>query len=172
MDFKTLYNFMLKLTSAFENSKCRKDFACGLESAFSKILSVEKIKIYILDEFSFILKDFEKPWENLSEDESMQIQKVLNSFVGSKESARLSDDIIYMPILEETKILGALKIIPDGSIDSQNDFFQIAPLVQKQISYAILTFKSREKMQLNTKFNQTIRNKTKKLETQYELNYI
>ena len=172
MDFKTLYNFMLKLTSAFENSKCRKDFACGLESAFSKILSVEKIKIYILDEFSFILKDFEKPWENLSEDESMQIQKVLNSFVGSKESARLSDNIIYMPILEETKILGALKIIPDGSIDSQNDFFQIAPLVQKQISYAILNFKSREKMQLNTKFYQTIRNIAKIIETQYELSYI
>ncbi len=157
MDFKTFYNFMYKLTCSFEKSKCRTDFIESLESAFSKILSVEKIKIYVLDEFSFVLKDFEKPWENMSDgEENQKIQSVLNSFVGSKENAKLVDNIIYMPIYEETKILGAIKIIPDEITDEQNEIFQIAPLVQKQISYAVLNFKSREKMQLNTKFYQTI----------------
>ena len=173
MDFKTFYNFMYKLTCAFEKSKCRTDFIESLESAFSKILSIEKIKIYVLDEFSFVLKDFEKPWENMSDgEENQKIQSVLNSFVGSKKNAKLVDNIIYMPIYEETKILGAIKIIPDEITDEQNEIFQIAPLVQKQISYAVLNFKSREKMQLNTKFYQTIRNIAKIIETQYELSYI
>ena len=52
MDYKTLYNFMLKLTSAFEKSKSRKDFILGLEAAFSKVLRIEGIKIYTLVEFS------------------------------------------------------------------------------------------------------------------------
>ena len=173
MDYKTLYNFMLKLTSAFEKSKSRKDFILGLEAAFSKVLRIEGIKIYTLDEFSYVLKDFEKPWENLSDDEqNKKIQDVLNSFVGSKESAKLDDINIYIPVFEETKILGLLEITLERQITPDNEFFEIVPLVQRQISYAVLNFKSGEKMKLNTKFYKTIRNIAKIIETQYELSYI
>ncbi len=173
MDYKTFYNFMLKLTVAFEKSKCRGDFIVGLESAFAKVLQVDRIKIYTLDDFSYTVKDFEKPWENLSDvEENKKIQEILNSFVGSKESSRLENNVIYMPIFEDTKILGVLKITLDKKIKSDNDFFEIATLVQKQISYAVLNFKSGEKMKLNTKFYQTIRNIAKIIETQYELSYI
>ena len=173
MDYKTFYNFMLKLTSAFEKSKCRRDFILGLESAFAKILQVDSVKIYTLDEFSYVLKDFEKPWENFVDDcQNQKLHDVLNSFVGSKENTKFQDNIIYMPISEDTKILGVLKIVSDKKIDSDNDFFEISQLIQKQISYAVLNFKSSEKMKLNTKFHQTIRNIAKIIETQYELSYI
>lgn len=164
---------MLKLTNAFEKSSCRKDFLDSLEAAFSKVLQVESIKIYVLDEFSYVLKDFEKPWESsIEQDENKKIQEVLNSFIGSKDCTKLEDNIIYMPIFDNTKIIGVLKIILDKKIKSDNDFFEISQLVQKQISYAVLNFKSGEKMKLNTKFYQTIRNIAKIIETQYELSYI
>ena len=173
MDYKTFYNFMLKLTNAFEKSSCRKDFLDSLEAAFSKVLQVESIKIYVLDEFSYVLKDFEKPWESsIEQDENKKIQEVLNSFIGSKDCTKLEDNVIYMPIFDNTKIIGVLKIILDKKIKSDNDFFEISQLVQKQISYAVLNFKSGEKMKLNTKFYQTIRNIAKIIETQYELSYI
>ena len=172
MDYKKFYNFMLKLTYAFEKSECRKDFIEGLESAFAKILQVEQIKIYTLDEFSFNIKDFEKPWENISDDENHNIKQILNSFVGLKESAKLDGNAIYMPILEDIKIIGLIKILLDNQITKNNDFFEISQLVQRQISYAVLNFKSGEKMKLNTKFYKTIRNIAKIIETQYELSYI
>ena len=163
---------MLKLTYAFEKSECRKDFIEGLESAFAKILQVEQIKIHTLDEFSFNIKDFEKPWENISDDENHNIKQILNSFVGLKESAKLDGNAIYMPILEDIKIIGLIKILLDNQITKNNDFFEISQLVQRQISYAVLNFKSGEKMKLNTKFYKTIRNIAKIIETQYELSYI
>lgn len=173
MDYKTFYNFMLKLTNAFEKSSCRKDFLDSLEAAFSKVLQVESIKIYVLDEFSYVLKDFEKPWESsIEQTQNAKIQEVINSFIGSKDYTKLEDNIIYMPIFDNTKIIGVLKIILDKKIKSDNDFFEISQLVQKQISYAVLNFKSGEKMKLNTKFYQTIRNIAKIIETQYELSYI
>ena len=173
MDYKTFYNFMLKLTNAFEKSSCRKDFLDSLEAAFSKVLQVESIKIYVLDEFSYVLKDFEKPWESsIEQTQNAKIQEVINSFIGSKDYTKLEDNIIYMPIFDNTKIIGVLKIILDKKINSDNDFFEISQLVQKQISYAVLNFKSGEKMKLNTKFYQTIRNIAKIIETQYELSYI
>ena len=173
MDYKTFYNFMLKLTNAFEKSSCRKDFLDSLEAAFSKVLQVESIKIYVLDEFSYVLKDFEKPWESsIEQAQNAKIQEVINSFIGSKDCAKLEDNVIYMPIFDNTKIIGVLKIILDKKIKPDNDFFEISQLVQKQISYAVLNFKSGEKMKLNTKFYQTIRNIAKIIETQYELSYI
>ena len=173
MDYKTFYNFMLKLTNAFEKSSCRKDFLDSLEAAFSKVLQVESIKIYVLDEFSYVLKDFEKPWESsIEQAQNAKIQEVINSFIGSKDYTKLEDNIIYMPIFDNTKIIGVLKIILDKKIKPDNDFFEISQLVQKQISYAVLNFKSGEKMKLNTKFYQTIRNIAKIIETQYELSYI
>ena len=173
MDYKTFYNFMLKLTNAFEKSSCRKDFLDSLEAAFSKVLQVESIKIYVLDEFSYVLKDFEKPWESsIEQAQNAKIQEVINSFIGSKDYTKLEDNVIYMPIFDNTKIIGVLKIILDKKIKSDNDFFEISQLVQKQISYAVLNFKSGEKMKLNTKFYQTIRNIAKIIETQYELSYI
>ncbi len=173
MDYKTLYNFMLKLTYAFEKSNSRADFILRLEGAFSKVLRIDRIKIYLLDDFSYVLKDFEKPWENLADDEQNQkVQKVLNSFVGSKDSAKSGEDALYMPIYEDTKIVGLLEIILERKIEESDEFFEIAPLVQRQISYAVLNFKSGEKMKLNTKFYKTIRNIAKIIETQYELSYI
>ena len=65
-----------------------------------------------------------------------------------------------------------LEIALEKQINSDNEFFEIAPLVQRQISYAVLNFKSGEKMKLNTKFYKTIRNIAKIIETQYELSYI
>lgn len=173
MDYKTLYNFMLKLTYAFEKSNSRADFILRLEGAFSKVLRIDRIKIYLLDDFSYVLKDFEKPWENLADDEQNQkVQKVLNSFVGSKDSAKSGEDALYMPIYEDTKIVGLLEIILERKIEESDEFFEIAPLVQRQISYAVLNFKSGEKMKLNAKFYKTIRNIAKIIETQYELSYI
>ena len=96
---------MYKLTCAFEKSCGRTDFISGLEVAFAKILRIDCVKIYLLDDFSYVLKDFEKPWENLADNEQNQkIQKVLNSFVGSKDSAKCDKDVIYMPVYENTKI--------------------------------------------------------------------
>ena len=97
MDYKNFYNFMLKLTNAFEKSSCRKDFLDSLEAAFSKVLQVESIKIYVLDEFSYVLKDFEKPWESsIEQTQNAKIQEVINSFIGSKDYTKLEDNIIYM----------------------------------------------------------------------------
>lgn len=164
---------MYKLTCAFEKSCGRTDFISGLEAAFAKILRIDCVKIYLLDDFSYVLKDFEKPWENLADNEQNQkIQKVLNSFVGSKDSAKCDKDVIYMPVYENTKIVGLLEIALEREIETDNEFFEIAPLVQRQISYAVLNFKSGEKMKLNIKFYKTIRNIAKIIETQYELSYI
>lgn len=161
---------MLKLTSVFEKSRSQKDFIEGLEAAFSKLLRVESIKIYLVDEFSYALKDFEKPWENLGENK--ELEEVLTSFAGLKESATLKDNNIYMPIREDNKILGVLKIVPNETFNLEHEFFSAAPLIQGQISYAVINFKSREKMKLTTRFYKTIRNIAKIIETQYELSYI
>ena len=173
MDFKTLYSFMYKLTQAFEKSQCQKDFIEGLETAFSKVLRVEKAKIFLLDEFSFVLKDFEKPWENLPESEfNTKIRSLLDSFAISKENFKLVENNIFMPIRENSKVLGVVQILCEQEISETDSFFEIAQLVEAQLSYAILNFKQREKMKLNTRFYQTIRNIAKIIETQYELSYI
>lgn len=173
MDFKTLYNFINKLTAVFEKSKTRKDFILGLETVFLKVLKLDSLKIYILDEFSYSLKDFEKPWENLGDDENnSKLKEIINSFLAQKESYKISENVIYIPIYDDIKILGLLKLVLDEKITSEDEFFEIASLVRGQISYAVLNFKFREKTQLNTKFYQTIRNIAKLIETQYELSYI
>ena len=173
MDFKTLYNFINKLTAVFEKSKTRKDFILGLETVFLKVLKLDSLKIYILDEFSYSLKDFEKPWENLGDDENnSKLKEIINSFLAQKESYKISENVIYIPIYDDIKILGLLKLVLDEKITPEDEFFEIASLVRGQISYAVLNFKFREKTQLNTKFYQTIRNIAKIIETQYELSYI
>lgn len=173
MNFKTFYNFMVKLTSAFEKSVSQKDFTQGLEAAFSKVLRIEKVKIYMLDEFSFILKDFEKPWENLAKcEENKKVLDMLETFAVSKENFKLFENNIFMPVRENSKVLGILKIVCEQNIEENDEFFEIAPLVEAQISYAILNFKQKEKMKLNARFYKTIRNIAKIIETQYELSYI
>lgn len=173
MDFKTLYNFMHKLTCAFEKSNSQEDFIQGLEGAFAKILKLEGIEIFLLDEHTFALKNFLKPWENLTDKaQSEQLRGVMDSFGISKESYKIQNNTIFMPIKENAKVLGVIKLCLDNEISPQDDFFEITQLIEAQISYAISNFKQKEKMKLNTRFYQTIRNIAKIIETQYELNYI
>ena len=75
MDFQTLYNFTYSLTKLYDEATDRYALIEGFSKALSLFFPIEDLKIYLMDEYSYLLKDFEKPWESLSlNDDSEKIK--------------------------------------------------------------------------------------------------
>ena len=66
MDFQTLYDFTYSLTKLYDEAHDRCALVDGFMKALNLYFPIEDLKIYLMDEYSFLLKDFTKPWENLS----------------------------------------------------------------------------------------------------------
>ena len=67
MDFQTLYNFTFSLTKLYDEASDRCALVEGFHKALTLFFPIEEIKVFLMDEYSFLLKDFIKPWENLSQ---------------------------------------------------------------------------------------------------------
>ncbi len=173
MEMETLYNFSYTLVKSFENAEDRKELLENFSKALRLFFTIEELKIYMMDEYSFLLKDFTKPWENLSHSpENEEIKKQFDNFLIQKSTFIINENILYFPICQKNKTLGIVKLKSSQNIDPKNSFFKILPLVIAQISMLTATLKNKEMIKISSKFHQTVRNIAKITETQYELDYI
>ena len=173
MDFQTLYNFTYSLTKLYDEATDRNILVEGFKQALSLFFPIDEIKIYLMDEYSFLLKDFTKPWENLSlNKENEEIKKYFDNFLIQKSQFEKENNILYFPIIQKHKTLGLVKLKTREEIKEKNEFFSIFPLVSAQISMFITTLKNSEQIKISTKFHQTLRNIAQITQTQYELDYI
>ena len=173
MDFQTLYNFSYSLTKSYDEASDRNALVEGFKQALSLFFPIEDLQVYLMDEYSFLLKDFTKPWENLSQNsENDEIKKHFDNFLVQKSQYEKEKNILYFPIIQKHKTLGLVKLKSREEIKEKNEFFNIFPLVSTQISMFITTLKNSEQIKISTKFHQTLRNIAQITQTQYELNYI
>ena len=173
MEFETLYNFSYTLIKSFEETKDRNDLVENFSKALRLFFSVDELKIYLMDEYSFLLKDFTKPWENLVQNnKNIKIKQKFDNFLIQKSNFEIEENILYFPICQKNKTLGIVKLKLCDKIDPNNDFFKILPLVIAQISMLTATLKNKEIIKISSKFHQTVRNIAKITETQYEPDYI
>ncbi len=173
MEVQTLYDFTYILTKSYEDAMNRKSLTEGFLKALSLFFSIEELKIFLMDEYSYTLKDFIKPWENLIENkENIEIKKHFDDFLIQKSTYEIKENVLYFPITQKHKTLGVVKLKAREEINSNNEFFKILPLVIAQISMLISTLRGSEQIKTSSKFHQTVRNIAKITETQYELDYI
>ncbi|MBQ4646025.1 MAG: sensor domain-containing diguanylate cyclase [Candidatus Gastranaerophilales bacterium] len=173
MDFQTLYDFIYSLTKLYDEAKDRNTLVEGFKQALSLFFPIEETKIYLMDEYSFLLKDFTKPWENLSQNsENEEIKKHFDNFLIQKSQFVKEKNILYFPIVQKHKTLGLIKLKSREEIKEKNEFFKVFPLVSAQISMFITTLKNSEQIKISTNFHQTLRNIAQITQTQYELDYI
>jgi len=173
MDFQTLYDFTYSLTKLYDEATDRNILVNGFKQALSLFFPIEEIKIYLIDEYSYLLKDFTKPWENLSiNKENEEIKKHFDNFLIQKSQFEKEKNILYFPIIQKHKTLGLVKLKSREEIKEKNDFFKIFPLISAQISMFITTLKNSEQIKISSKFHQTLRNIAQITQTQYELDYI
>ena len=173
MDFQTLYDFTYSLTKLYDEATDRNILVEGFKQALSLFFPIDEIKIYLMDEYSFLLKDFTKPWENLSlNNENEEIKKYFDNFLIQKSQFEKEKNVLYFPIVQKHKTLGLVKLKSREEIKEKNEFFKIFPLVSAQISMFITTLKNSEQIKISTNFHQTLRNIAQITQTQYELDYI
>lgn len=173
MDFQTLYDFTYSLTKLYDEANDRNTLIDGFRQALSLFFPIEELKIYMMDEYSFLLKDFTKPWENLSQNtENEEIKRHFDNFLVQKSQYEKEKNILYFPIVQKHKTLGIAKVKSREDIKEKNEFFNIFPLVSAQISMYITTLKNSEQIKISSKFHQTLRNIAQITQTQYELDYI
>jgi len=173
MNTQTLYDFIYLLTKSHQNATDRKTLVAGFIKALNIFFPTEDLEIYLMDEYSFLLKDFIKPWENISiTNNNEDIRKHFDNFLIKKSNCEIDENILYFPIIKQNKTLGIVKLKSREIIDKNNEFFDILPLVVAQISMLLMTLKNSEDSKLSSKFYQTVKNIAKITETQYELDYI
>ncbi|MBR1617969.1 GGDEF domain-containing protein [bacterium] len=170
MDTKKLYDFIFTLTKSLENTTSREELTEEFSKALSVFFPISKVSIFLIDEYSFLLKDFTKPWENLSQDNKMK--KYFDDFLIKKSDYIIEDNYFYFPILQKNKTLGLIQINSIEKIKEDNPFLKILPLASAQISMIISTLKNEEKIKITSKFHQTLKNIAQITQTQYELDYI
>ncbi len=170
MQFQTLYNFIYEFTKNFEQTNSREQLIESFKTAMNNFFALEDIKIYLMDEYSFVLKDFIKPWENYSIDN--KIQNYFDNFLTQKSIYELNEKTLYFPLSQKHKTLGIVELNAKEKINPNDDFFEILPLIKAQISLFCTTLKDREQIKLSSKFHQIIKNMAQITQTQYELDYI
>lgn len=170
---KKLYDFVSLLIGAAQNSSDREGLIEGITKALSLFFSITELKIYLMDEYSFLLKDFVKPWESLSvDDENNEIKKHFDNFLIKKSQFKIDGNDFYFPIVQNNKTLGVVKIRSREAIGEDNNFIDILPLSIAQISMLISTLRSNEQIKITSRFHQTLKNIAQITQTQYELDYI
>ena len=173
MDFQTLYDFTYSLTKLYDEVSDRNALVEGFQKALILFFPIEELKIYLIDEYSFLLKDFTKPWENLSHNsENEEIKKHFDNFLIQKSQFVKEKNILYFPIVQKHKTLGIVKLKTREEIKEKNEFFKIFPLVGAQISMFITTLKNSEQVKISSNFHKTLKNIAQITQTQYELDYI
>ena len=170
MDFQTLYDFTYSLTKLYDEAVDRNALVEGFKKSLSLFFPIEDLKVYLMDEYSYLLKDFEKPWENISLND--EIKKHFDNFLIQKSQYIKEKNILYFPIVQKHKTLGLVKLKSREEIKEKNEFFNIFALVTAQISMFITTLKNSEQVKISTKFHQTLKNIAQITQTQYELDYI
>ncbi len=173
MEFNKLYNFSYSILKGYEQAIGRNELVEAFKNSLSQFFNVEEIKIFMIDEYSFQLKDFVKPWENLATSaENEKIRQVFDSFLIQKSSYVLENNKIFFPLRQNNKLLGVAQLNLREEISSNDEFFNILPLIALNITILCTTIKNTEKVKISSKFHQTVRNIAKITETQYELDYI
>ena len=135
MEVQALYDFTFSLTKAFEDAKDRYELIEGFKNALSLFFKIDELEIFLMDEYSFSLKDFLKPWENFSKNPNYsEIQKYFDNFLVQKSQYEICSNVLYFPIIQKHKTLGIVKLKAKQEIDKFSDFFKILPLVASLIS--------------------------------------
>ena len=155
MDNRTLYDFIYSLLKSYEDSKDRTELTEGCSRALSLFFPMCKVKIYFVDEFSYLLKDFTKPWETLN---NQEIQAYFDNFLIKKSTYVIKDNLFYFPITQKNKIIGIVEIEAREKIAQNITFIDALPLIALQISMIISTLKNKEQIKITSKFHQTLKN--------------
>ncbi len=173
MEVAKLYDFIFSLTNCYQSTSDRKSLVDGFYRAFSAFFTICELRIYLMDEYSYQLKDFIKPWENLSlNDENSEVRNYFDNFLTKKSEFEIKDNTLYFPLAQENKTLGIIKIKSREKIQQKNDFIKILPLIKAQCSMLINAKKNDEQISVTSKFHQTLKNIAQITQTQYDLDYI
>jgi len=173
MDTKKLYDFIYSLILSYENAADRNQLIEGFSHSLSLFFPMCEIKIYLMDEYSYLLKDFTKPWENLAiSEDNDTIKKYFDNFLIKKSEYEIKDNFIYFPIIRKNSTLGIVEVKCREKVQEDSEFISILPLVTAQISMIISTLKNSEQINLTSKFHQILKNIAQITQTQYELDYI
>ena len=82
MQVQTLYNFIYEFIKNFEQTVTREQLIESFQKAMNNFFATEDIKIYLMDEYSYLLKDFIKPWENFSlNNKNSEVKKYFYNFI-------------------------------------------------------------------------------------------
>ena len=126
MESEILYNFSYTLVKSFEEAKDRNDLLENFSKALRLFFTIDELKIYMMDEYSFLLKDFTKPWENLAHsEENLKIKKQFDNFLIQKSTYEIDENTLYFPICQKNKTLGIVKLKSCEKINPKNNFFEI-----------------------------------------------
>lgn len=173
MELKAFYDFIYSLIKSYEDSTDRIELIEGFSHALSVFFPVSELKIFLMDEYSYLLKDFTKPWENLDPSGlDSNIRKYFDNFLVKKSNYEIDKEYLYFPVIQKNKTLGIVQIKSFNNIDEKNEIFPLLPLIAAQFSMIITTLKNKEQIKLTSKFHQTLKNIAQITQTQYELDYI
>ena len=168
-----LYDFLYSVINSYEEAQDREQLINGFSRALSLFFPMAQVNIYLLDEDSFSLKNFIKPWEKMPYDnKNPEIKKYFDNFLTQKSKYEIFGNYFYFPVTQKNKTLGIVEIKSSKLVDKKNDFINILPLITAQISMIISTLDNKEKMKQISKFHQTLKNIAQITQTQYELEYI
>ena len=170
VNYDNLYKIMYELTCVFELSKTPNELVLGLKQVFKRFFDIVDVEIYSLDDNSYTLKNFVKPWENLPVNDSNQLLiSIFNELRNDNKPYVAFDSEIYFPLVSQGKISGIVKLFVNVI---KKEFFSFLPLLSRQVSLAVVHLKYFETVINSAKFYETIRNIAKITETQYDLSYI
>ena len=137
---KTICNFLLNLTNAFESSKTEVELAENLKETFKIFGDIQEFKIFLFDDVLNSLKDFTKPWETLKKD---YLANILNSYFCSFKYNTADfikeKDILAFPVCDAGKLSGIVYI--KGNIKNKI-LFEIISIISKQISFELQNLKN------------------------------
>lgn len=192
------FDFLLEVSEFFVNQDSS-DFERKLSLLAKKLLGAKHLNIFIYNKKNKTVSDFNKRWHIISDPEEYKYRiNIFNALQEVRgEGFILNDKIIgfnydrkkvdealllykenlflALPISDNKNIIGSVLIFIDDNKNkniNNSEFVKYLKLLSNLISAIVVNIFIKEDMQLEIAFHRTIRDISKLIETQFELNYI
>lgn len=161
-----------KLSKDLSNTFSAKNIIELLSVFFAENFGTGSIDIYVFDETTNNLRDFEKNWLYIEEICTKQtIQDLYRHYELLKNTTYTEDkNILYYGLYKGDRPIGLIKF--DVSYIETDNLIEFLNTASYFISLKVQNIILSEKMQKNVDFHDSMKNIAKIIETQYELNYI
>lgn len=192
--------FLWEMARALNENISSEDLIESIKTIFCIFFKINYLKIFLYDENVDNFRNFGQNWNTL--DQSKDKERLLSLFNAivpyqgrgffinqslitfdnkekylKAEITRSIEDnkaVIVLPVADKNKVIGLIELQTDEFVpDCRNlDFVMSLNIAATQISTAIINKKLNYMMQQNIEFYKAMKDITKLIESQYELNYI